>query len=989
MKYSILLLLLFPFTLFGQLNGTLSTDVYACTGTSAQSLTFTGSNGTAPYTFYYNINGGATQTITTVSGNSVSLSVSTGSVGTFNYNLTQVDDNIGASASISDQAIATIYALPNVNAGLDQTICAGGTVILNGTGASSYSWTNGVFNGVAFSPASTATYTLTGVSAQGCVNTDQVVVTVNPLPTVGAGSDQTVCAGNSVTLTASGATTYTWNVGVTNGVAFIPPSTGTYTVNGTSATGCTNYDQVLVTVNPLPIVNAGPDQTICNGNSTVLTGSGATIYSWSPPTGLSSTTAASPNASPVSTTTYTLTGTSSQGCVNTDQVVVNVGATLNVNAGNDTVVCYANFFTLTATGGTTYTWDNGVQNGVPTQALIPGTTVYTVNSTSGACSGSDQVVVYVPPIPNVSAGNDVSVCVGSSIILTGTGAITYIWDQGVIDGTPFTPPLGTNIYAVTGYSPEGCSNSDAVTVTVVALPTDPGAVIDSAGCNNGAIQIIQSGQTTNYSYNWMTGATTSGISNLAAGPYEVAIYDNSTGCYANFTYEVPQSLIPQNCAELSGFVYFDADENCAINTGDTPQANRMIVANPGNYLAVTDPNGFYSMNLPLGTYTVEEIFNYPGFGNYCNLSYTVPLLNNTDSIGDNNFLDTLLGDVDFQANIYMNAVMPGFSFMVYPSFYSLTATGSLSGTNAWIKIPNGVTLQSWAYPFTISNDTIYFVLNTSTSFMSTLNFMADVSLTLGSPIPFCAGVENYPGEIITANNTTCSTTNVIGSFDPNDKTMFLNGVQSDSTIFLTDQTLDYVIRFQNTGTAPAQDIYILDTISATLDLNSFEYVTASHSCTVSILEDNVLKFSFPQIFLPDSTNNEPESHGFIHYRIRQSNQNTLGTVINNTAYIYFDFNEAVVTNTTFDEIVIDDLGMEEEQIDNLKIYPNPTSGKLNIFCDQRIKEVKVLSTNGQLISERQVNENSTKLDLNELTVGVYFIEVYSESGKVVKRIIVQ
>src|SRR5690606_11386694 len=114
-----------------------------------------------------------------------------------------------------------------------------------------------------------------GTDALGCTNSDQVIVTVNPLPIVGAGSDQTICVGDPVTLNGSGATSYTWNNGVVNNVPFNPTNTLTYTVTGTDANLCVNTDQVIVNVNPLPVVTAGADQTICEGDAVTLNGGGA------------------------------------------------------------------------------------------------------------------------------------------------------------------------------------------------------------------------------------------------------------------------------------------------------------------------------------------------------------------------------------------------------------------------------------------------------------------------------------------------------------------------------------------------------------------------------------------------------------------------------------------------------------------------------------------------------------------------------------------
>jgi len=147
-------------------------------------------------------------------------------------------------------------SFPSVSGGLDVSVCIGDSTVLSGSGAVSYSWDNGITDGVYFSPLFTNTYTVTGTDGNGCENTDQVDVSVNPLPTVGAGSDQTVCEGDQVTLSGSGASTYTWDNGVSDGVAFNATTTTTYTVTGTDVNGCENTDDVVVTVTPSPIVVA-------------------------------------------------------------------------------------------------------------------------------------------------------------------------------------------------------------------------------------------------------------------------------------------------------------------------------------------------------------------------------------------------------------------------------------------------------------------------------------------------------------------------------------------------------------------------------------------------------------------------------------------------------------------------------------------------------------------------------------------------------------
>ena len=386
------------------------------------------------------------------------------------------------------------------------------------TGAATYSWDNGVTNGVAFTPGvGTVTYTVTGTSSAGCITTDQVIVTVNPLPTTDAGPDQTVCAGTAVTLTATGAASYSWTGGVSQGVAFTPAATATYTVTGTSAAGCTTTDQVTVTVNPLPTTNAGPDQTVCDGTAVTLTATGAATYSWD--NGVTNGIAFTPA---VGTITYTVTGTSAEGCITTDQVLVTVNPNPSPVIQGPTEYCAGFSATLSTTVPyTTYNWSTGatsptinatvannpisvtVTNGFGCQATsstftvtenavitanfteticqggsvlihgvlqsVAGTYSQTFTTASG-CDSTSNVTLVVNALPAVNAGVDQAVCTGTSTVLSATGAINYTWNNGVTQGVPFTQAIGTTVYTVTGTDINGCVNTDQVTITVNPLP---------------------------------------------------------------------------------------------------------------------------------------------------------------------------------------------------------------------------------------------------------------------------------------------------------------------------------------------------------------------------------------------------------------------------------------------------------------------------------------------------------------------------------------
>lgn len=426
-----------------------------------------------------------------------------------------------SALSCSDTTVPTtitVNPLPNVAAGADQSVCTGTSVTLSGSGAQSYIWNNGVNNGTPFTPASTLTYTLTGTDANGCQNTDQVTVTVQSLPVVSAGADQTVCEGNQTTLSGSGASSYSWSGGINNGVAFTPASTQTFTVTGTGANGCQNTDQITVTVATTPIVDGGADQVVCLGESITLQGSGANNYSWTNANdGIAFT--------PLATADYILTGTDNNGCTDTDTVQVTVHALPVIDAGNDVQVCNGESITLSASGAQNYQWSNNIPNG---SGFIPTlTTLLNVSGTdANGCTATDQLAVTVLPLPVVTAGQDVTVCSGESIVLNGNGAQNYSWNNQVQNGTAFIPATSQN-YIVEGTAANGCTDTDTVYVTVQSLPViDLGN--DTTTCSNYGPVVLDAGSGFT-SYNWNNNALTQTTTANITGTYSVTVTD-ANGC---------------------------------------------------------------------------------------------------------------------------------------------------------------------------------------------------------------------------------------------------------------------------------------------------------------------------------------------------------------------------------------------------------------------------------------------------------------------------
>lgn len=383
-------------------------------------------------------------------------------IATQTYVVTGTDANGCASTS---QVTVVVNELPNVSAGINQTVCENSLVTLSASGAMSYSWDNGVVNNVPFNATNSGVYTVTGTDVNGCSNTSSMNLTISNLPTVGITASSTgVCAGESVTLSGTGAVSYNWSDGVVNGVAFVPTGTTTYHLVGEGANGCQGTAQVTIQVNNATGIAANASQTVlCEGDEVTLTGSGAISYTWSHGVldGVSFI--------PVETQTYMVTGTDANGCTATAQVLVSVHSLPAIVAGSDIVVCANQSVTLNAAGGVSYSWNNGVVNGVP---FVPATSgVYTVQGTgTNGCVGTDNVLITVHALPNVLANaSSTALCQGQALTLTGSGATTYTWNLGVMDGVSFVPS-STQTYTVSATDANGCSNSAQVTVDVNALP---------------------------------------------------------------------------------------------------------------------------------------------------------------------------------------------------------------------------------------------------------------------------------------------------------------------------------------------------------------------------------------------------------------------------------------------------------------------------------------------------------------------------------------
>ena len=419
-----------------------------------------------------------------------------------------------------DSMNITLYANAVVNAGQDMSVCLGSTVTITATGSNTYQWNNGIVNGQPFTPPlGVTTNIVLGTSVNGCTNTDTMILTVWSNPTLSAGPDQIVCAGDSTVLNATGAVSYQWTGGVTNNVYFVPQASGIWIVSGVDANGCNGLDTLTITI-PQPSVFAGNDTSVCPGFGFNLLASSANTYVWSTNT---------PNGNnyiPLGNEVITVIGYDVNQCPAYDTLLVTVFPTPVVNAGQDIQVCSGTSVTISGSGVASYVWDNGLINN---QSFVPpvGVVTYTVTGTDvNGCVDTDQMTLTVWANPIVSAGNDQAICQGDSTVVNGSGAVSYVWNNGVQNGVYFIP-LNNATYNVIGTDANGCIGTDNMNITIepASFPNFNAAVL--ADCNPFTFTLTNTSTGTpgaSATWDFGNGTTASGL-NTVTGTY------NAPGCY--------------------------------------------------------------------------------------------------------------------------------------------------------------------------------------------------------------------------------------------------------------------------------------------------------------------------------------------------------------------------------------------------------------------------------------------------------------------------
>jgi hypothetical protein len=457
----------------------------ACTVGSA---TATASGGTGPYTYTWTPTGSNSPTISGVPTGIYTVAVKDASCGI-----------VTATVNIPGNPIISVN---------NATICSGsGPVTLLASGASTYSWNTGATTPqIIVSPSVTTVYTVTGTNGS-CSSIKTATVFVNTTPTVNiVSSSSVICAGQSVTLTASGASTYSWSTGATSPTIVVTPSVtssgNVYFVTGYN-TPCANTKSISISVVPSPTVNVtASTMTLCSGGTATLYANGASTYTWS-----TGSNAASIVVSPSVNTTYSVTGSNGGSCTSTKTITVYAGTAPTVNiAVSSTTICAGQSVTLTASGASTYSWSTGASS--PTIVVSPtssGTTYY-VTGYNSPCSNTKSVSISVVPSPTVNVtASTTTLCSGGSVTISASGASTYTWSTGSNASSIVVSPSVNTTYSVTGSNGGSCTSTKTINVAVGTTPVMTASTSNSLICAGQTVTLSASGAT---SYTYYPGGIT-------------------------------------------------------------------------------------------------------------------------------------------------------------------------------------------------------------------------------------------------------------------------------------------------------------------------------------------------------------------------------------------------------------------------------------------------------------------------------------------------
>lgn len=432
---------------------------------------------------------------------------------------------------------------------------------------------------------------------------------------------------------------------------------------------------------------------------------------------------------------------------------------------------------------------------------------------------------------------------------------------------------------------------------------------------------------------------------------------------------------------VTGRLFLDVNTNGIYDAGDHLIYNQFVRFDTTfcPQSAFIGPTGEFQRRIPEGSYQLwtwstadyEQVPSFMpldiigGGGDYPNTDLAMtPLQTQTDlAVG---------------IQTWFSAPRPGFVNTVYTGAGN-SGTVPTDGTFSFTFDPQQTYVNSWPVVGTVVGNTITWDLmelglNQGQSFHVQLETPATVPI--GTQINYSASVTSSLPDDVASNDQISISTTVVGSYDPNDKRVEPNTLTPQE--IADGKMVEYTIRFQNTGTYLAENVRIEDHLPEGLDLTSLEFVASSHTCDIT-LDSTRLIFNFPQIMLPDSNANEPESHGFVMFRITPESDLQLGDAVENSAAIYFDYNEPVITEPAVFTVETN-TGISDRSEDQLIIWPNPTNDLLNIQLKDagNIQQIEIIDITGRPIRSESATSTLETIDVTDLASGNYIVRIHAE-----------
>jgi hypothetical protein len=968
-----------------------------CTNNGEIQINTTG--GAMPYTYYYYVWPTVTGVTPILTNNIVSgLPPSTIYI--------TVVDSLGASfstnVSLNSPIQTTITSTPAICPAL-------GEIQITNTGNGPFVdelYANNILlaTGSPFSNLAPDIYLIKTSDANGCfVISDSVYVENISGLNVSLASSNITCQGGTLTATVVGGLspyTYSWSSGNSTTNVMNGPI-GSHTVNVTDAQGCNQMGWGNLS-SPIYISNnAVVAPTSCpssNGSITVFPTGGTAPYvcNWS--NGYTGNSISNLNYG-----VYHATIIDAAGCTGEVSAYVPTINSIYTQISTTYSSCLipTGEANLTISGGTppySVDWStNPQQSGISLTNVLPGNYAFVITDANGCVNTGSATIGVLDPISSYPSVTHSTCGLNNGAIATyaSGSSLTYLWSNGSTQTNLTNIPGGAYSCVITNAT--GCTKLISAYVNSNS-PFNVGSNITNASCifvNDGQIVLNITGGTPPYNITWNTGATGASINNLIKGDYYATISD-ANGCNFSYHYTVGYLSTSPCACSLTGKVYFDANNNCTFDNGEIALSNVNIKLNSGTsaIYSITNTDGNYNFFVPTGTYTIEQLpFQHYSAGACSNNPITVNAAGGTNCAIVNNFADTAPAIQDLSTT-YIN-VQPAVVGYGYMQRILVKNQGTTAANNAMVNMRGNYNASVISTTFAGNNVpgtgnwnfTNLPTLEPNETFLLDLNYTVSNSIPTNTLLLYTDTVQKsaqpWLQDETPWNNIYNLQTYTVASLDPNYKEVSPQGTGVNGDINFSDSILTYTVHFENTGTYYAYNIEIVDSVSNNLELNSLEMIYGSHPYIATIDENRVLHIKFNNIMLGWQDNNNT---GFAVYSIKLKNNLPIGAQIKNTAYIYFDFNEAVITNTTINTLT-SNVGKEELTNAEYNLFPNPVSNRLTITNNVNTLKgtINIYDSMGKLWHSKTITQPINKVDFNnldELTNGLYFVNLINENGEV-------